>query len=169
MSSMDFDFFTIDGLEEDIKKTLKQLNKMEKAFKSEACKKAVEEAAPILLEEEKQQLKRVTNYGKFKALNPSWLTSKTYQYANGHWIAQCGYPTEIIEKHPEVVIVEFGKPGHGKKAIKKHGKDKIGRKIGVVQPRPHIRTALFSKKDEINKKILNVLLDEAERIWKENG
>lgn len=169
MSSMDFDFFTIDGLEEDIKKTLKQLNKMEKAFKSEVCKKAVEEAAPILLEEEKQQLQRVTNYGKFKALNPSWLKSKTYQYANGHWIAQCGYPTEIIERHPEVVIVEFGKPGHAKRAVKKHGKDKIGRKIGVVQPRPHIRTALFNKKDEINKKILNVLLNEAERIWKENG
>lgn len=169
MSSMEFDFFTMDGLENDIKKTLKQLNKMEKAFKSEVCKKAVEEAAPILLEEEKQQLQRVTNYSKFKALNPSWLKSKIYQYANGHWIAQCGYPTEIIEKHPEVVIVEFGKPGHAERAVKKHGKDKIGRKIGVVQPRSHIRTALFNKKDEINKKILNVLLNEAERIWKENG
>ncbi len=169
MSSMEFDFFTMNGLEEDIKKTMKQLNKMEKAFKSEACKKAVEEAAPILLEEEKRQLQRVENYGKFKVLNPSWLKSKIYQYANGHWIAQCGYPTEIIEKHPEVVIVEFGKPGHAKRAVRKHGIDKIGRKIGVVQPRPHIRTALFSKKEEINRKILNVLLNKAERIWKENG
>lgn len=58
---MDIDFFSIDGLEEDIKKTLSQLNKMGKAFKSEACKKAVEEAAPILLEEEKQQLERAEN------------------------------------------------------------------------------------------------------------
>lgn len=166
---MDYDFFSMNGLEEDIKKTLTQLNKMEKAFKSEVCKKAVEEAAPILLEEEKRQLQSVTNYGKFKKLNPSWLKSKIYQYANGHWIAQCGYPTEIIEKHPEVVIVEFGKPGHAKRVAKKHGIDKIGRKIGVVQPRPHIRAALFNKKDEINQKITNVLLSEAERIWKENG
>lgn len=166
---MDYDFFSMSGLEEDIKKTLTQLNKMEKAFKSEVCKKAVEEAAPILLEEEKQQLQRVANYGKFKFLNPSWIKSKLYQYANGHWIAQCGYPTEIIEKHPEVVIVEFGKPGHAKRAAKKNGIDKIGRKIGVVQPRPHIRAALFNKKDEINQKITNVLLSEAERIWKENG
>lgn len=118
MSSMDFDFFTIDGLEEDIKKTLKQLNKMEKAFKDEACRKAVEAAAPILLEEEKQQLQRVKNYGSFKNLNSSWLKSKLFQYANGHWIAQCGYPTEVIKKHPEVVIVEFGRPGHGKKSEK---------------------------------------------------
>ena len=37
---MDYDFFSMNGLEEDIKKTLTQLNKMEKAFKSEVCKKA---------------------------------------------------------------------------------------------------------------------------------
>lgn len=168
-SSTDFFDFGLDDLQKDIEATIRQLEKMSQELADNACKRAVEKAAPILLNEEKRLLSQAPNYPHFKVLNPSWLKSRVYKNAKGQWMCQCGYTTETIEKHPEVLIVEFGRPGSGKKAIRKRGIDRIGRKIGVVQPYSHIRAAIFNKRDELKKAVGENLLEEAERIWKENG
>lgn len=161
--------FGLDEMQKEIEVTIRQLEKMSKEMADNACKTAVKKAAPILLNEEKRLLSQAPNYHNFKALNPSWLKSRVYKNGKGQWMCQCGYTTETIEQHIEVLIVEFGRPGNGKRAIKKHGIDKIGRKIGVVQPHSHIRAAIFNKRSELNKAIGEALMQEAERLWKENG
>lgn len=51
-----------------------------------------------------------------------------------------GYDTPAIQSNPEAVIVEFGRPGKNSDGV-----DKLGRKIGALQPTPHIRQGFDSK------------------------
>ena len=161
--------FIMDGLQEQISATIKQLDEMGKEIKDNVCKEAVTKAAPVLLDEEIRLLQKAPNFPRFKAISPSMLMSRVYKNKDGAYIAQCGYNTETIEQHIEVLILEFGRPGNGKRSVKKGGIDKIGRKIGVVQPYSHIRAAMYNKKDELRELVGSYVLDEAERLWKKNG
>lgn len=180
VDSQNFDFFSSDGAEEDMKDLLLTLTRMEKRLKDPICSKAIDAAAPILLEEEKRLLERAPNYHNFPNLKTSWLTIRKFKNRHLRWIAQVGYESDIIEKHPETLILEFGRPGHSKirelkkpdrskqgsfLTLRRCGRDKKGRKIGVIQPYSHIRAAWFAKKDEIRKCVAKIIFDEIERTW----
>lgn len=158
------EFFSITGLEEGIKELTGILDEIDTSVKSAACKKAVEGGADIILKEEKRILSNHPKYVKFVP----WLSSAVYKSGDGY-VAACGYSTEVLQEHIEPLIIEFGR-GSGRRAVKRGGKDKRGRRIGAIQPYSHIRAAWFNKKDEAQKFVGDYIFDEIRKAWvKKNG
>lgn len=155
-----------EGAEEEINALISDLDRISNYTKEKICKEAVEGAAQTVLDEEKRILAANPKYSSFSDL----LSREVQKNKHGGYVAYCGYSTEVINNHIEVLIIEYGRPGHGKKAIQKHGIDKRGHKIGVVQPYPHIRAAWFSKKDEVQKFLGDYTFNEIRKVWvKKNG
>ncbi len=155
-----------EGVEEEINALIADLDTISNYTKEKFCKEAVEGAADIVLEEEKRILAANPKYSNFSGL----LSCEVKKGKHNNYVANCGYSSETIKDHIEVLIIEFGRPGHGKRAIQKHGIDKRGHKIGVIQPYPHIRAAWFNKKNEVQEYMENYVFEEIRKVWvKKNG
>lgn len=155
-----------EGVEEGINSLIADLDRISNYTKEKICKEAVAGAAEIVFDEEKRILAANPKYSGFANM----LSCEVQKNRHNGYTAYCGYSTKVIKKNIEVLIIEYGRPGHGKKAIRKHGKDKKGRKIGVIQPYPHIRAAWFSKKDEVQKFLGDYAFDQIRKVWvKKNG
>lgn len=155
-----------EGAEEEINSLIADLDRISNYTKDKFCKEAVEGAAEIVLDEEKRILAANPKYSGFA----KQLSCEVQKNKHNGYVAYCGYSSEVIKDRIEVLIIEFGKPGHGQKALKRHGIDTKGRKIGVVQPYPHIRAAWFSKKDEVQKFLGDYVFDQIKKVWvKKNG
>lgn len=154
------------GAEEQINALIADLDKISNYTKEKFCREAVENAASIVFEEEKRILAANPKYSKFSDL----LSAAVKKNSHGSYIAYCGYSTEVIKENIEVLIIEYGRPGHGKRAIAKHGIDKRKRKIGFVQPYSHIRAAWFNKKNEVQNSLGDYVFNEIRKVWvKKNG
>lgn len=154
------------GAKEGIDELIKMLDEIGGLARNKVCKEAVTRAVPIIYSEEKRILSANPKYSHFANL----LSYDVHKNRHGNYVANCGYSTETINKRIEVLIIEFGRPGSGKKAVRKGGIDKNGHKIGVVQPYSHIRAAWFSKKDEVKKFLGDYVYDEIRKVWtKKNG
>lgn len=155
-----------EGVEEEINALIADLDKISTFTKEKFCEEAVEGAANIVLEEEKRILNANPKYSNLAGL----LSCEVKKGKHNNYVAYCGYSSDVIKNHIEALIIEFGRPGHGKRAIQKHGKDKKGRKIGVIQPYPHIRAAWFNKKNEVQEYMGNYVFEEIRKVWvKKNG
>lgn len=155
-----------EGAEEEINALIADLDRISNYTKDKICREAVEGAAQIVFDEEKRILAANPKYSGFADL----LSCEVQKNRHGGYIAYCGYSTEVIKENIKVLIIEYGRPGHGKKAVRKHGIDRKGRKIGVVQPYPHIRAAWFSKKGEVQKFLGDYTFNEIRKVWvKKNG
>jgi len=150
------EFFSVDGLGEDINRLIAKLDSLDRKVKNEIINKAAIEGAEILLAEQRRIIQ-----GKYPQFT-NWLQCGVRQNARtGTTIAWAGYNTETIKEHFEVLIVEFGRPS----PKRKNGRDKLGRRIGAVQPYSHIRASIFNKKSEIAKHVGSVLFSEVKKIW----
>lgn len=158
------ELFSISGFDEEIKELMNVLDEIDSKVKNTACKEAVEKAAPIILNEEKRILSAHPKYIKFVP----WLSSTVYKSGDGY-VAACGYDANVLQENIEPLIIEFGR-GNGKRAVKRGGRDKRGRRIGVIQPYSHIRAAWFNKKDEVQNFVGEYVFDEIRKAWlKKNG
>lgn len=145
------------GAKEGIDELIKMLDEISGLTRNRVCKEAVTKAVPVIYNEEKRILSANPKYSHFANL----LSYDVYKNRHGNYVANCGYSTETINEHMEVLIIEFGRSG---------GKiDKKGRKIGVVQPYSHIRAAWFSKKDEVSKFLGDYVYDEIRKAWKKKN
>lgn len=160
----DGEFFSISGFEEGIKELMSALDEIDNKVKNKTCEEAVNKAADVILNEEKRILSKHPKYVKFVPL----LSKTVYKSGNGY-VAACGYSGEVLKENIAPLIIEFGR-GSGKRAAKRGGKDKRGRKIGVIQPYPHIRAAWFGKKEEAQELVGKYIYDEIRKAWvKKNG
>ena len=164
---MSDDLLSVDFSKLNLKDLIAILNELDSKVTDEIMPDVVEEAGETLLQEER----RILNAKPYKKNGPrelpTLLTKETIKIGKVYK-AKAGYTTEAIRNHPETVITEFGRPG--KKGRKKGGKDSKGRKIGVVQAYPHIRTAVINKKDEIYENAERRFKEAIEREWnKKNG
>ena len=150
--------FSLDGIQQDIRAAIKAIEDMEKAAGGEFIRETMLDAGKILSDEQKRILSR-----KYPQLS-EFITIKTKK-EKGTWTVMCGYQTEAIQQHFEVLIIEFGRPG------KKGAIDKRGHKIGVIQPYPHIRAAMFTKGEALKRYIADRVFEKLNSIWegKENG
>ena len=148
--------FSLGNIQDDIRAMLRAVEDMEKAAKGETVREIMLDAGKILSDEQKRILGQKENYSKLCDL----ITVKCKK-EKGTWKVMCGYQTEAIKEHFEVLIIEFGRPG------KKGSTDKRGRKIGVVQPYSHIRAAMFTKGTALKEYIAQRLFDELQRRWEE--
>ncbi|MCL1823926.1 MAG: hypothetical protein FWG44_06955 [Oscillospiraceae bacterium] len=83
--------------------------------------------------------------------------------------ATVGFSGDVIKEHPEVLVMEFGRPGLSPSSMRrrKYGfnKDSLGRNIGKVEGIAAIRRAWFSKRDEASQKYIDKMLNTVERHW----
>ncbi len=152
---------------EQIDALIKLLEKISKIEIKRICKEAVREGSNIVFEEEKR---KVGEMGERGSEYTNMLRSYQYFVRKHGYSARCGYDTETIENHIEILIMEFGRPGTGRKALQRHGIDKIGRRIGVIQPAANIRRAWFATSQEVKHFLGNYVYNELKKAWvKKNG
>lgn len=153
------DFIEVDYSKMDIKQLINQLYKLDKQAVNQIMPEVMQAVGNELLDEEK----RIIN-GKYPQFSDK--LSVMNEHTGKLWRVKAGYSTEVINSNIEVLITEFGRPG--KKARKKGGKDSKGRKIGAIEPYPHIRAALINKKEQVLKLAEKMLLERIEREWQKN-
>ncbi len=153
------DFITVDLSKMNINELINELNNLDKAASEEIMPGVMQAVGQELLNEEK----RIIN-GKY----PQFASKLSImQERKGKlWRVKAGYSTEVINSNIEVLITEFGRPG--KKGRKNGGRDTLGRKIGVIQPYPHIRTALITKKEKCLQLAEKLFMERIDKEWQKN-
>ncbi len=153
------DFIELDLTQMDIRQLIRELDELDKKACNQFMPEVMQAVGNELLNEEKRIIN--SKYPQF-----SDKLSIMTEHTGKSWRVKAGYSTDVIKNNIEVLITEFGRPG--KKARKKGGIDSKGRKIGVVQPYPHIRTALVNKKERVLKLAEKMLIERIEKEWQKN-
>ena len=79
-----------------------------------------------------------------------------------------GYDSDAIQQHPELLVIEFGRPG--KSARRSKLTDSLGRKKGDFPPMtPHIIPGFYLAKEEAAEHFRQRLLEAARRQWENGG
>lgn len=153
------DFITLDLSKMNVKELINELDNLDKTAAAEIMPEVMQMVGQELLNEEK----RIIN-GKYPQFADK--LSIMQERRGKLWRVKAGYSTEVINSNIEVPITEFGRPG--KKGRKNGGKDSLGRKIGVIQPYPHIRAALINKKDKCLQLAEDMFMERIEKEWQKN-
>lgn len=143
--------------------TLKAIDLMDDAVASKAAS-ALRNGANVIEAEQKRlisgrssKLAGLIEAGKIKIRKKS-----------GEIVIEIGYSTEAIKAGFEGLIMEFGRPGKVRKGVMRYplsnGKTHK-RKIGRVEPTPHIRKGFDNKADEAAEMVLDELWQEVESAW----
>lgn len=157
------EFISFYGLERGIQDLYRKIKKLDEKMYSGHTNDILYETGDILVAEQCRILAQHPVYSKLQPLIRRW--TKETRYGRHLYV---GYPSFIVKEHIEVMIIEFGRPGShfaGGKNIEQ--KDKIGRKIGAVQPYSHIRAAWALKKDVVYAFMKKRIIEEAKKIWEE--
>lgn len=152
----DFIQFDTQQMMKSTSEMLKELQGLDDALRNEIMDDALSKGAMILLDEQRRILRQHPNphIKNFSSFVQIWGKTKG-RYKQTMFI---GYPSDLLRQNLKYVYVEFGRRG-GRR-------DKLGRKIGEVQPYSHIRAAKFLKKEEVNETIAKTVNSEIERRWK---
>lgn len=79
-----------------------------------------------------------------------------------------GYDSEAIKQHPELLVIEFGRPGKSARRMKPT--DSLGRKKGDFPPQtPHIIAGFIIAKDEAAGHFRDRMAEIARQKWENNG
>lgn len=114
----------------------------------------LKDGAEIIADEQRRLIS-----GKSSKLAGLIKVGKIVTTKKGNANVLVGYDSEAIEKAPEGVILEFGRPS-GKKSV-----DKLGRKIGKMNAIPHIRKGFDNKKEEATNKVVERLDSIIKERW----
>lgn len=154
MSSAGFIGFT-DTLSQQTKEIADQLDGFSKDLQNNLGEEVLKKAGEIYLAEEKRILSQKYPSSKLMKLLGIWTQNTKYGK-----MVQVGYPAIAVSTYSETLVIEFGRPASETAGNRTAKKDRLGRKIGYVQPHSHIRAAIFLKKEAVNQEIIR-LLDEA--------
>lgn len=166
-TTADEDFFDL-GLEQfqqQINLLVQDLDQMSQAVE-EGAVEAANEAAEMIAAEQKRllssahfQRKNADLAGLIKVKKSS---SKKYYRLN------IGYDSAAIKAHPEVLVIEYGRPGKSARRMKTT--DKLGRKKGDFPPQtPHIKPGFILAKDKAAEHFRERLMEIARRKWNNGG
>ena len=155
----DGDFLDFSGMEAEISALIRDLDSAKNAVDS-AAGQAAEEAAKIIADEQRRLLgkanfkRRTTDLRGLITIKRD-LRSKVYKL-------RVGYDTQAITAHPEVLLIEFGRPGKSPRRMKPT--DSKGRKKGDFPPHiSHIRAGFDLAKDKaaehFNEKLMDIAAD----------
>lgn len=146
-----------------IQETLKSIDLMNDAVAASAAA-ALKNGAKLIETEQKRLISAKSGKlaGLIKAGDITTLKK------SGDIVIHIGYSSEAIEAGFEGLIMEFGRPGKARKGVMKYplknGKTQV-RKIGRVEPTPHIRKGFDIKAEEAADQVLNELWQEVESAW----
>lgn len=153
------DFITVDLSKMKMKELINELNNLDKTAAEEIMPEVMRVVGQELLNEEK----RIIN-GKY----PQFANklSVMQEHSGKVWRVKAGYSSQVIADNIEVLITEFGRPG--KRGRKNGSRDSLGRKIGVIQPYPHIRAAYITKKEKCLQLAEKLFMERIDKEWQKN-
>ena len=155
----------LEQFQQQIDLLVRDLDQMSDAVEAGAID-AANEAAEMIAAEQKRLLSAANFRNKTTDLaaliKVRKFNSKKYYRLN------IGYDSETIKAHPEVLVIEYGRPGKSARRMK--STDSLGRKKGDFPPQtPHIKPGFILAKDKAAEHFRDRLLEIAQRKWNNGG
>lgn len=160
------DFFDlgIDEMQAQITALVSALDRMDESV-SEGVVEAAEEATSIIMREQKRLLS-AANFAHPTADLASLIKVQKGKNTK-YYKLKIGYDSEAARQHPEVFVIEFGRPGKSARRMKKT--DSLGRKKGDFPPQtPHIVAGMHLARNEAAQRFRDRMAEIARRKWGEN-
>ena len=161
------DFIEMDtaALQRQFAEINKKLNNIDTALRNDIMDSVLREAAGQLQAEQKRILSTAPSDGIRGLASDLSVWKDNSHPAPAKVSYRAGYSADKIRQSIKYFVIEYGRPG----ARHRGGIDKLGRKIGRVQPFSHIRAAWFLKREAINKFIAQRVEHEITERWNRNG
>lgn len=161
----DFFGFDFQGFQGQINALAEKLDRMSEDVSAEA-ESAAKEAAEIIAREQRRLLSKAL-FKKHKA-DLIGLIRVRKDSSRKYYRLKIGYDSDAIQQHPELLVIEFGRPG--KSARRSKLTDSLGRKKGDFPPMtPHIIPGFYLAKEEAAEHFRQRLLEAARRQWENGG
>lgn len=154
-----------EGMQAQINQLVSALDRMDKSV-NEGALQAAQESAEIIAREQKRLLS-AANFAHPKA-DLQGLIKVQKSSSKKYYKLKIGYDSEAIKQHPELLVIEFGRPGKSARRMKKT--DSLGRKKGDFPPQtPHIIAGFIIAKDEAAGHFRDRMAEIARQKWENNG
>lgn len=161
----DFFGFDFQGFQGQINALVEKLDRMSEDVSAEA-ESAAKEAAEIIAREQRRLLSKAL-FREHKA-DLIGLIRVRKDSSRKYYRLKIGYDSDAIRQHPELLVIEFGRPG--KSARRSKLTDSLGRKKGDFPPMtPHIIPGFYLAKEEAAEHFRQRLLEAARRQWENGG
>lgn len=161
----DFFGFDFQGFQGQINALAEKLDRMSEDVSAEA-ESAAKEAAEIIAREQRRLLSKAL-FREHKA-DLIGLIRVRKDSSRKYYRLKIGYDSDTIRQHPELLVIEFGRPG--KSARRSKLTDSLGRKKGDFPPMtPHIIPGFYLAKEEAAEHFRQRLLEAARRQWENGG
>lgn len=161
----DFFGFDFQGFQGQINALAEKLDRMSEDVSAEA-ESAAKEAAEIIAREQRRLLSKAL-FKEHKA-DLIGLIRVRKDSSRKYYRLKIGYDSDAIQQHPELLVIEFGRPG--KSARRSKLTDSLGRKKGDFPPMtPHIIPGFYLAKEEAAEHFRQRLLEAARRQWENGG
>ena len=161
----DFFGFDFQGFQGQINALAEKLDRMSEDVSAEA-ESAAKEAAEIIAREQRRLLSKAL-FRERKA-DLIGLIRVRKDSSRKYYRLKIGYDSDAIQQHPELLVIEFGRPG--KSARRSKLTDSLGRKKGYFPPMtPHIIPGFYLAKEEAAEHFRQRLLEAARRQWENGG
>ena len=165
MANDDFFDFDFAGMQMQVNELISRLDKMSDDV-DEGAVQAAQEAAEIIAKEQRRLLSQAV-FRERKADLVSLIKVRQAQ-SKKYFRLAIGYDSAAIQQHPELLVIEFGRPG--KSARRSKLTDSLGRKKGDFPPMtPHIIPGFYLAKEEAAEHFRQRLLEAARRQWENGG
>ena len=161
----DFFGFDFQGFQGQINALAEKLDRMSEDVSAEA-ESAAKEAAEIIAREQRRLLSQASFENP--TANLIGLIRVKKDGSSKYYRLKIGYDSDAIQQHPELLVIEFGRPG--KSARRSKLTDSLGRKKGDFPPMtPHIIPGFYLAKEEAAEHFRQRLLEAARRQWENGG
>ncbi len=155
----------LERFQQQINLLVRDLDQMSRAVESGAVA-AAEESAEMIAAEQKRLLSAASFRNKTADL--AALITVKQSRSKKYYRLNIGYDSAAIKAHPEVLVIEYGRPGKSARRMK--STDKLGRKKGDFPPQtPHIKPGFILAKDKAAGHFRDRLLEIARRKWNNGG
>ena len=165
MANDDFFDFDFAGMEFQVNELISRLDKMARDV-DEGAVQAAKESAEIIAKEQRRLLSQAV----FKKHEADLVGLIKVRQMNGkrYFRLGIGYDSEVIKQHPELLVIEFGRPGKSARRMK--ATDSLGRKKGDFPPTtPHIIPGFYLGKEDAGEHFRQRLLEIARNRWENGG
>ena len=165
MANDDFFDFDFAGMQMQVNELISRLDKMAGDV-DEGAVQAAQEAAEIIAKEQRRLLSAAV-FKEHKADLASLIKVRQAQ-SKKYFRLAIGYDSAAIQQHPELLVIEFGRPGKSARRMK--ATDSLGRKKGDFPPvTPHIIPGFYLGKEDAGEHFRQKLLEIAQRRWENGG
>lgn len=168
----------LERFQQQINLLVRDLDQMSRAVESGAVA-AAEESAEMIAAEQKRLLSAASFRNKTADL--AALITVKRSGSKKYYRLNIGYDSAAIKAHPEVLVIEYGRPGKSARRMSPvqkdfkmtRGRKKVkvsGRRKGKFPPQtPHIKPGFILAKDKAAGHFRDRLLEIARRKWNNGG